>query len=127
MLDSREANLDLDHGRISDPASGESSPCTLITVKGHVIRLRSAQPFGLGASVRVEAQNRLWMGEVWVCQPGDSGFFLEIEVCAVLNDVAGVSLLASRFRQEKGSRPATAASEPEYSPLRSRGNPKQIA
>ncbi len=113
-----------DSGSITDPASGRSGPCTVVSVQGHMVRLSSSIPVPLAACVNVEAGNRLWLGEVWACEPEEGAYSVEIDAAAMLKDVAAVEVLASRFRHEKTS---PVDSESGIDPLQTETSPKHIA
>ncbi len=85
-------------GRITGATTGIGGHCTFVSLEGHSLKLESEIPFALRAFVKVEDGNRMWMGEVWACEPGPGGFSILVDARMCLNDVASVERLASRFR-----------------------------
>jgi len=94
-----------DEGRISDINRGHTGICTLTQVEGHQLKIRSSVAFPLATLVRAEIGNNLWMGEVCACQSDPAGFNVEIHIESFLSDVAGVEVLAARFRHERSISP----------------------
>lgn len=88
-------------GSITDFNTGSRGTCHEVHIEGMHLNVESSIAFPLGAAVRVEFGNRLWMGPVCCCEPAGDRFALEIEVEAALNDVANVEELAARFRHER--------------------------
>ncbi len=79
--------------------SGPSFACEIQAVERNTLKIKSPGAFPLRAPVKVESSSTLWMGEVWVCEPDQSGFFIEIEVTQVLRDTRSIERMAGRFRQ----------------------------
>jgi hypothetical protein len=83
---------------IADLASSLAFACEIQAVEGNTLKVKSAGAFPLRAPVKVESSSTLWMGEVWVCEPDESGFSVEIEVSQVLRDTRSIEHMAGRFR-----------------------------
>lgn len=86
-------------GSITEFSSKRCAPCELLSVAGRALKLRSPLPVALRASVKVEEGNRLWMGEVWACEPDAGGYTIELESDLMFRDVAATEYMAGHFRE----------------------------
>jgi hypothetical protein len=93
--------------RIVSLPSGRPLSCEILSAESNTLKLRCPVAFPLRSPVLVENPASLWMGEIWVCEPEPSGFYLEIEVSQVLRDPAAIERMASRFRQTPNSEETT--------------------
>jgi hypothetical protein len=85
--------------QIAALTSGPSFACEIRAFEANTLKIESSSAFPLRTPVKVESSSTLWMGEVWVCEPVESGFSIEIEVSQVLRDTRSVEHIAGRFRQ----------------------------
>ncbi len=91
-------------GHITDPATGRDSTCNVLSIQDNLLTLHASIDFPLSHCLKVEQENRMWMGEVRACEPVDGGFRLEIEATVAINDVEALDRLATHFRHERPRR-----------------------
>jgi hypothetical protein len=87
-------------GRIESFVSGHTAPCT-VTNQGRTLFLTTSTSFALKDAVKVESGDKLWMGEVWACEPVSDGFHIQIEVHSMLNNAPAVDALAVHFKHAR--------------------------
>lgn len=88
-------------GIILDLNSGLQASCEVVGDDSTVLALITPRRFDLRACVKVEAGNKMWMGDVVACEAVDGGYAVEVESSIMAKDMATLTQTASRFRQSR--------------------------
>lgn len=77
----------------TNPAPGFHSGVTVEEISGQGARIRSPQPLPIGALVKLELEDDLFLGEVRHCSPTPHGFLAGLHLDCALASLSGIRAL----------------------------------
>jgi hypothetical protein len=81
----------------ADTEARDSFDARVVTLEQPLMELTSSQRAAMGAAVRIDTSDAVWLGEVEACSATGDGFALRVHLRHVLRDFETLARLAERF------------------------------